>query len=146
MAEGLAPSEAARRLGASISSVLRWRDAFEEGGDAALAARPVPGRPRKLGEVECERLWSILLDGALAWGYPTDLWTLKRIARVIRREFEVHYHPGHVWKILRQAGWSCQMPERRAIQRDEEKIRRWKRYKWPGIKKSRETPRPPRIP
>jgi len=146
LTEGLAPSEVARRLGASVSSVLRWRDAFARGGAAALAAKPVPGRPRKLGEAQCERLWSILRAGALAYGFPTDLWTLKRIAHVIRKEFDVRYHPGHVWKILRRAGWSCQMPERRAIQRDEDKIRRWKRYRWPAIKKSRQTPRPHRIP
>jgi hypothetical protein len=32
-------------------------------------------------------------------------------------------------------GFSCQRPSRRAIERDEEKIRHWKRHKWPAIKK-----------
>jgi len=144
--EGLIPSKVADRLGVSVRSVRRWHEAREEGGDEALSAKPVPGRPRKLGEPECERLWSILLDGALAYGFPNDLWTCKRIARVIRKRFGVKYHPSHVWKILREAGWSCQVPERRAIQRNEEKVEHWKRYKWPSIKKSRKTWRPPRIP
>jgi transposase len=144
--EGLTPSKVADRLGVSVRSVRRWREAREEGGDGALSAKPVPGRPKKLGETECERLWSILLDGALAYGFPNELWTLRRIAGVIRREFAVHYHPSHVWKILRRAKWSCQVPERRAIQRNEEKVARWKRYKWPAIKKSRKTWCPPRIP
>jgi len=131
---GQPPAEVARRLDCSISSVLRWREAHAAGGDAALAALPVPGRPRKLGEAERERLWKILLGGARAYGFPNDLWTLKRMARVIRREFRVVLHPGHVWKVLRQAGWSCQVPERRALQRDEEAIARWQRYRWPYIK------------
>ena len=138
--------EVARRVGASPSSVFEWRDAYRADGDSGLAPKPVPGRPRKLDPSRYPRMWEILLDGALAYGYSTDLWTLMRIARVIRREFGVKYHPSHVWKILRANGWSCQVPERRAIQRNEKAIEHWKRYKWPAIKKSRKTWRPPRIP
>ncbi len=65
--EGLTPSKVADRLGVSVRSMRRWREAREEGGDGALSAKPVPGRPKKLGETECARLWSILLDGALAY-------------------------------------------------------------------------------
>ena len=146
MAQGLSLTEVARRVGASISAVSRWRDAYAAGGKAALAAKPVSGRPRKLDPSDYPRLWEILLEGAVAHGFPNELWTLRRIAGVIRREFAVHYHPSHVWKILRRAKWSCQVPERRAIQRNEEKVARWKRHKWPAIKTSRKTWCPPRIP
>ena len=122
-------------VGSSVSSVLRWGQAFQAGGPRALAPKPTPGRPRKMGGADRERLWTILLDGALAYGFANDLWTLRRIAGVIWKEFGVRYHPGHVWKLLRQSGWSCQVPERRAIQRDEAAIARWKRYRWPHIKK-----------
>ena len=107
---------------------------------------PQAERPRKLDPSDYPRLWEILLEGAVAYGFPNELWTLRRIAGVIRREFGVHYHPSHVWKILRKAKWSCQVPERRAIQRDEEKVEHWKRYKWPAIEKSRKTRCAPRIP
>lgn len=137
--KGLGVREVARRVGSSPSSVCKWRDAHAKAGSAGLAAKPVPGRPPKLEREELEKLWDILLGGALAYGFPNDLWTLKRIARVIRKEFRVRYHPGHVWKILRQAGWSCQVPERRAVQRDEQAIAGWKRYQWPAIKKSAKT-------
>ncbi len=109
--------------------------ALAEGGEAALSPKSVPGRPRKLQDAERQRLVELLLQGAMAYGFPNDLWTLKRIASVIRKEFGVEYHPNHVWRILRQMGWSCQVPERRAIQRDEKAIAHWKRYKWPHIKK-----------
>ena len=71
---------------------------------------------------------AILLKGALAGGYPTELWTLGRVAQVIRREFHVRYHPGHLWRVLGKMGWSCQKPERLARERDEEAVRQW-RYK-----------------
>jgi len=144
--QNLSLREVARRCSASPSSVCAWRDAYRAEGEAGLAPKPVPGRPRKLDPSNLPRLWEILLDGAAAYGYSTDLWTLDRIARVIRKRFGVKYHPSHVWKILRASGWSCQVPERRAIQRDEKAIARWKRYKWPAIKKSRKTWRAPRIP
>jgi len=77
----------------------------------------------------------VLLKGALAAGYSTDLWTLERIGRVIEQQYHVTYHPAHVWKLMRSLGWSCQKPERRALQRDERAIAHWKRYRWPHIKK-----------
>jgi transposase len=144
--QGLTLSEVAARTGASVSSVFRWREAFSEGGRAALAPKPVPGRPAKLEEDQVKQLLAILLRGAMAYGFPNDLWTLKRIASAIRREFRVRMHPGHIWKLLRGKGWSCQVPERRAIQRDEEGIERWKQKKWPGIKKKPKTWCPPRFP
>jgi transposase len=82
------------------------------------------------------QLEAILLAGAPASGYETNLWTLKRIRQVIRRTFRVTFHVGHVWKVLGQLGWSCQRPERRARERNDAAIRRWIRYRWPQIKKS----------
>ena len=145
-ARGLSVSEVARRFAVSVSTASVWRKTYKEHGLAGLAPKPVPGRPKKLASKQLERLWEILLAGALAYGFPNDLWTLSRIATVIRKEFGVRYHPGHLWRILRSAKWSCQVPERRAIQRDEEAIAHWKRYKWPHIKKGPRTCRPPGLP
>jgi len=137
--QGLSIKTVSQRVAASFVSVFRWQVAAANGGLVALKAKPVPGRPPKLGEWERSHLLALLLKGALAYGFPNDLWTLKRIASVIQKEFGVHYHPNHVWRILRSVKWSCQVPERRAIQRDDEAIAHWKRYKWPQIKKSPKT-------
>ena len=136
---GLSLKEVARRVGASFSSVFRWQRAVVGDGPGAVKAKPVPGRPRKLREDECRRLLKLLLQGALAYGLPNDRWTRKRIRTVIRKEFAVVYHPNLVWRVLRRAGWSCQVPERQAIQRDPEGIAHGKRYQWPHIKKGATT-------
>ena len=136
---GLILKEVAWRVGASFSSVFRWQRTVLREGRGALKAKPAPGRPRKPQEEECGRLLKLLLEGALAYGFPNDLWTLKRIRTVIRKEFGVVYHTHHVWRLLRRAGWSCQVPERQAIQRDPEAIAHGKRYKWPHIKKGATT-------
>jgi transposase len=101
----------------------------------ALVARPAPGRPPKLTARQRARLPRLLGQGAVAWGFATDLWTTGRIATLIRRQFGVSLHRAHVGRVLAALGWSCQKPERRAIERDEAAIAHWKRYRWVAIKK-----------
>jgi len=128
--------ETARMAGASPSSVVRWRDAYKKGGQQALASKPPPSRPCKLSDKQLLKLEKILLKGPKANGYKTELWTLQRIAKLIRKHFGINYHIAHVWRILRKLGWSCQKPEKRARERNEQAIESWRKKDWPRIKKS----------
>jgi transposase len=132
---GVAQAEVARRLGVSRQAVSRWWHAWEAGGIEALRGVGSTGRPRKLAADQLCQLNACLLEGAKAHGFGTEMWTLRRIATVVRRRFRVTYHPGHVWKLLGALGWSCQRPEHRARERDEAAIRRWLKHRWPAIKK-----------
>jgi transposase len=133
--QGKKVAEVARTVKASWSAVKRWKIAVEQGGLEALAAKPHPGKPPRLSEKQKQKLVTILQKGPLKAGYSTDLWTCSRVAEVIEKHFGVTYHPDHVWRILRSLGWSCQKPEQRARERDEEAIRRWRKKEWPRIKK-----------
>lgn len=133
--QGRSLNEVARLLECAPSSVMHWRDARDAGGEKALRVRFSPGRPPKLNAREQRRLVTLLLRGAQAHGYATDLWTTARIAQVIYREFRVRYHRAHVGRLLHALGWSVQKPERRALERNEERIEQWKRDTWPRIKK-----------
>jgi transposase len=144
--EGKGIREIARQVRASPGAVHRWLQDWKTHGSEALAAKPTPGRPKKLTAKQSQKLQKRLLTGAMACGFPNELWTLKRIATLIRKEFGVRYHPSHLWRVLHSCGWSCQVPETRAIQRDEEAIAHWMRHTWPAIKKSTKTWRPHRLP
>jgi transposase len=146
LGQGLSLSEVARRVQASVGAVSQWRQAWAQGGEAALAPQPVPGRPGKLTARPSEHLQQLSLKGAKAYGSPNELWTLKRMATVIWLEVRVRDPPSPVWKVVRSWRWSGQVPERRAIQRDEQAIAPWKRYPWPAMKKSPTTWRPPGVP
>src|SRR5712692_11975244 len=135
--EGASVTEVARRLGCSHSSVILWREAVRRRGPTALAAKPAPGRPPKLTAGQRRQISRLLLRGAAAWGFETDLWTTRRIATVIQRAFGVRLHRAHVGRMLTALGWSCQKPERRAVERDEAAIARWKRYRCVAVKKKR---------
>lgn len=129
--------EVARLLGVTPTSVLRWEQAFEEGGLETLKAKPHPGRRLVLPAKQKEASEATLRQDPLAAGFARDLWTLDRVARVIQMHFGVKYHLAHVWRTLRGPGWIPQKPERRARERDEDAIppggtRRDRRSKSPG--------------
>jgi len=128
-------SEVARRLHVCRQTVSRWMDEFRDGGREALQKAGRAGRKPELTEADRQRLEDLLLQGPEKLGYETPLWTCARVAHLIEDEFGVAYHRGHVWKILDDLGWSCQRPVGRARERNEDEIRRWRRMRWPAIKK-----------
>ena len=136
--KGIHEAEVARRVGAHRQSVNRWAKQLKESGIAGLKKAGRAGRKPRLSEKELENIREALKRGPEALGYETGLWTAWRVADLIERECGVQYHPGHVWKILKQLGWSCQRPTGRALERDEEAIRRWKKKRWPELKKKPE--------
>ena len=127
--------ETARAVGASLSSVERWKAEYQAGGMAALRAKPDRGGPSKLTAAQQARLIELLLEGPTAHGYASELWTLERVAQVIEREFKVHYCISGVWVLLHRLGFSSQKPERHARERNEADIERWRRLTWPRLRK-----------
>lgn len=136
LGEGLLPSEVAKRVGVDRRSVRRWKAAARVGGVQGVKAQPAPGRPPKLGVKQRRRLEGLLLKGPLAAGFGTDLWTCPRVAELIEQRFGVQYHVDHIGRLLHDLGWSPQKPARRAIERDEEQIRRWIHEDWLRVKKT----------
>lgn len=135
LGDGLLPVEVARRVGVDRRSVRRWKAAARRRGEAGVHARPAPGRPSKLTTKDKRRLQALLLKGAQAAGFDTDLWTCPRVAEVIAQRLDVHYHVDHVGRLLHDLGWTPQQPTCRAVERDETAIRRWVHEQWPRVKK-----------
>ena len=134
---GKSLAETARLVGASLSSVKRWKRAWRKGGVAALAAKPHPGPTPKLSCEQKQELLAILKAGPVASGFKTDLWTSARVAKAVRKEFRVSYHPDHVGRILHDLGYTPQKLRRVAREQDAEAVERWLKKDWPRIKKKR---------
>jgi transposase len=133
---GATQADVARELEVSRQSVSRWYADWQRGGRAALKAAGRAGRMPKLSEAQLVVVDRALRQGPRTHGFGTDLWTLERVAAVIEATTGVRYHPGHVWKLLRdKLGWSRQRPVRRAVERDDEAIARWVGEDWPRIKR-----------
>lgn len=136
---GYGKAEVARRVKAHESSIGRWATHHRAKGSESLLPQDVPGRPSKLSPTQSKSLLRCLSKSSLAFGYVSDYWTLQRIRQLIRDKFQVRYRLNGVWYLLQRLGWSCQKPQRRAVQRDENEIAHWKRYVWPQIKKTHMT-------
>jgi len=137
--QGHSGSQVARMLGVTPGAVSQWKKAYRRGGARALRAKVHLGPAPKLTTQQRRRLERLLLKGPPWHGYSTQLWTLRRVAEVIAGHFGVVYDPSSVWHILRRMGWSCQKPQRRARERDEATIARWRKKEWPRLKKRRQT-------
>jgi transposase len=133
---GASQADVARELEVSRQSVSRWYADWQAGGTQALRAAGRAGRMPRLTKAQLRRVERALRKGPRAHGFGTELWTLDRVAKVIEAETGVRYHPGHVWKLLRdKLGWTRQRPARRAVERDDEAIARWVAADWPRIKR-----------
>jgi transposase len=132
---GCSKAEVARRCGVSNQSVGRWHAAWQAGGSAALKHPGRAGRKPRLQPLDHVKLEADLQKGPELLGHATALWTLPRIVELIGQRFGHRYSTSQASRLLRQLGWSCQKPARRALERDDRKIARWKRSRWPALKK-----------
>src|SRR3954470_7199533 len=131
--QGWYQRDIARALGASEQAVCNWLARARDGGPQALRSRTSPGAPPKLSDEQLCLIPEFLWHGPEAYGFRGHVWTRGRIAQVIEQEFSVRYHKGHVGRLLQHLGWTPQVPIKRALQRDERAIERWRAEVWPGL-------------
>src|SRR6516165_3798214 len=81
--QGESPAVVARILGIRPSPLHRWRRMARQ--SYGLTAKPVPGAKRRLTDRQLRELEQLLLKGAPAHGFPNELWTAARVAKVIHQ-------------------------------------------------------------
>ena len=131
----LSQAEIARRLGVSRTTVSEWAKQLAKGDLRQLRRRKSRGRPPKLTTAQQQSLLQQLKHGAGAAGFATERWTLRRIQKVIEREYEITYHRNHLGRLLARLGWSPQVPLPQAVERDADLVLAWLKKDWPRIKK-----------
>jgi transposase len=139
---GASDREVARRFRVSRMSANRWRRALASGGREALASKGAGGAKCKLSPGQLAELDAVLEAGPAACGYEDQCWTLARIADLVWQRFRVGYTLAGMDVLLHRIGWSVQVPARRAAERDEAAIARWREETWPVIKGRRRTRAP----
>lgn len=132
---GLSQAEVARELGVRPSTVCGWAKALSQRGTRGLQRRPKTGRPSYLSPAQWKKLAGLLDAGAIANGFPSERWTLRRIAELIRRQFGVTYHPHYLAEPLRRLGFTPQHPATQARERDDALVEAWLKRDWPRIKR-----------
>ena len=135
-AQYISQAEVARRLGVSRPAVHYWHLAWEKKGVHGLKSkRGKFGRSPRLTDAHVLRVKKAILEGPRRAGFSTDMWTLARIATIIKKTVSVSYHPSHVWKVLHAMGFTCQIPDTKPKERNEKAIKQWRAVVWPTIQK-----------
>lgn len=128
-------TEVAAAVACHKSSVVRWKRAWQRGGEQALRRKRLPGAQPKLNAGQRRQLVVALKRGTRHWGYAPSGWSGPLVRDLIRRLFGVEYHVDYVGTLLHKLGWSSQKPEHRARERNERAIAHWLRRTWPRLKK-----------
>jgi transposase len=131
--QGWSQHDIAVALDASKGAVSRWIHVAEQAGADALRSHTSPGHPAKLTPAQKRQIPEFLWHGAEAYGFRGDVWTCSRVAKGIEWEFGIGYHKDHVSRLLKELGWTPQIPSARAVQRDEVAIAGWRIEVWPEL-------------
>lgn len=134
--DGHTTSDIAHQLKVHRSTVPLWIEHWNSSGEEGLWEGHRSGRPSGLTEEQRQKLCDILDSGPVAYGLETGIWTSPLVSQIVRDEFALPYHPGHVRKLLRQLGYSVQRPTTRLAQADAGQRRKWVRYTYPNLKKT----------
>jgi transposase len=102
-------------LGLHRKTVYGWLAAYRAGGKEALKAKPVPGRPPRLGGPQLSRLYALIVGvDPRQMQFEFALWTREMVREVIRGEFAVALSAVSVGRLLRKLELSPQRPLHRA--------------------------------
>lgn len=133
--KGMAQAEVAQMLKATPAAVSYWHTAWKKRGLKGLKSKGHPGFPSKLTEGKRTVFKQAILGGPQEYGFETNLWTLSRLAAVMKRTTGIRFGHNHTWEIVRSLGFTCQKPQVKAKERDEAAIKAWKEKRLPGLKK-----------
>lgn len=139
--KGFSQYQIAKQLGVSFEAVSNWVELYKQQGLKGLKTQGQPGPKSPLTDKDRKKLKAAILKGPEAFGYDTGIWTLQRIAAVIRNLTKATFKTTQTWRIVTALGFSCQKPIARAKERDEAKVQNWKLRTFPRLKKmGTETP------
>lgn len=133
--KGISQAEVARRFGATRTAALYWHRAWKKKGAAGLKSKGHPGFASRLTKEKRAKFKRAIEQGPGHHGFETQLWTLSRLAAVMKKTTGVRFGHNHTWEVVRSLGFTCQKPHLRARERDEQAIAEWKAKRLPGLKK-----------
>lgn len=131
---GESPEMVIKALGFTRGRIYEWLALYREGGLDALRARKAPGQEPKLKGPQLQWLYKTIVGtNPLQLKFPFALWTRGMVQELIRRELGVGLSEVQVGRLLRKIGLSPQRPVRKAWQRNDAWVDRWRKEEYPAI-------------
>jgi len=133
--EGESPEVVVKALGMNRRTIYRWIALYREGGNEALKARPLMGRPLKLNGARLRWIYrTIVTKNPLQLRFPFVLWTREMVKELIEKKYGVNLSVVSVGRLLKKLGLTCQKPLMRAFQQDPVLVEQWVEEDYPKIK------------
>ena len=133
--DGQPPADVATAFGMNIRTVFKWLAKFVDGGQNALLAKPIPGRPPKVSAEEMRWIARAVKDNTpQQFKFEFGLWTLSLLRELINREFGKSLSLESVRRIMKLLGFSAQKPLYQAWQQDPVLVKKWEEETYPVIK------------
>ena len=134
VSRGEHPETVASVVGVCRSTVFAWLARARSGGEQALAAKPIPGRPVKIAAQQFEHIYRTIAGRTpLQYRFEFALWTLDRVRWLIAEDYGVRLSRTSTWRLMNRMGLSAQRPLRRAQQQDAGRVEQWRREEFPKI-------------
>lgn len=132
--DGQPVQQVAAAYGLNARTIYKWLAAYCSGGQHALQAKPIPGRPPKLTGEQMSWLVGAIRDNTpQQYRFEFALWTLALIGELIDQRFNVSLSRSAVGRLMRSLGFTPQRPLYRASQRDAVLVERWQQEDFPAI-------------
>jgi len=133
--EGQPVAQVAAAFGVNERSVFRWLASFAEGGQNALLAKPIPGRPSKVTPEQMAWIARTVQDKTpQQLKFEFGLLTLDLIRHLIKRELGVELAVSSVHRIMKVLGFSAQKPLYQAWQQDPVLVNEWETKTFPALR------------
>lgn len=132
---GQHPADVAAAFGVATRTVYDWLAKFSNGGQTALLAKPIPGRPAKVSDPEMRWIAHAVKENMPShFNFDSGLWTLSLIRSLIHQKYGKSLALSSVSRVMKLLGFSAQKPLYQAWQQDPERVRQWERETFPAIK------------
>ena len=134
---GKSQTEVARILDVLQPTISLWRKRYLEGGWASLRKRKrgrVVGTDRRLTQEQSEEIQKLIVDKMPdQLKMPYALWSRRAVCQLVRDRYGVSYTLQGMGKLLKEWGFTPQRPAKRAIERNDEAVKRWKETEYPQL-------------
>jgi transposase len=132
--EGEHPGDVIASYGFNRTTIYRWLNAADDGGEQALRSTKATGRPPSLTPEQEQQVFRwVNGKDPRQYGLDFGLWTRAIVAELIEQKFGIQVGLTAVGKLLAKLGLTPQKPLQRAYQRDPEAIEKWQRERYPAI-------------
>lgn len=132
--KGWKVNDIAESFGIHRGSVSRWLTKQKREGMDSLRRRTASGASPKLEVREVRKILSLMKSSATDFGFTTPLWDCRRVQQLIKKECQTDMHISNVWRMLRSWNFTPKIPEKRALEQNEDEVAIWLDQEWPKIK------------